>query len=107
MIIEKRTYNIRPGAAAQFLEMVEKKELPMLGARADDIIGYYSAEVGQLNQIIGMWRHDSFEARAAGRARFAAHPDYPDLAAQLLPLMISQDSQFLTPAPFFARRMGW
>jgi hypothetical protein len=105
MFVEKRIYNLKPGQVHRFLEYVEKEELDMIGQRVNNIIGYYYSEVGELNQVIGMWKYDTLEERAAGRAAFHQHPNFPALADKMLPLMVSQNSQFLIPAGFFTKRM--
>src|SRR6266567_4303951 len=65
MIIEMRTYTLRPGSIAE----VEKRFGAALPAREkhSKLAAFWHSEVGPLNQIIHVWAYDSFEKRAAAR----------------------------------------
>ena len=67
MIIEMRTYTLRPGTLAE----VEKRfgdALPNREKHSKQLAAFWHTEVGPLNQIIHVWAYDSFEQRAAVRA---------------------------------------
>ncbi|HXA23929.1 MAG TPA: NIPSNAP family protein, partial [Acetobacteraceae bacterium] len=66
MIIEVRTYTLKPGSLAE----VEKRFADALPNRLkhSKLAAFWHSEVGRLNQIIHVWPYDSFEHRAAVRA---------------------------------------
>lgn len=63
-------------------------------------IGYFTAETGNLNQVVFMWGFDSVDDRAARRARMAQHPAWQAYLQKVLPLIVTQESRFLAPVPF-------
>ena len=75
MIIEVRTYTLKPGSLAE----VEKRFADALPNRLkhSKLAAFWHSEVGKLNQIIHVWPYDSFEHRAAVRAAAAKEPGWP------------------------------
>lgn len=61
------------------------------------LIGYFAAEVGQLNAIVSLWRYDSFEDRLARRARLAALPQWQDYLRQVRPMIRDMSNRLLLP----------
>ncbi len=64
-------------------------------------VGYFQGDTGVINQIVHLWAYTDFNERAALRARLMAEPRWLAYVARMLPLLQSQESKFLTPAPFF------
>ncbi|HEY3306811.1 MAG TPA: NIPSNAP family protein, partial [Candidatus Binatia bacterium] len=61
MIIEMRTYLLRPGTVPNFMQRFEegltaRQQFSKLG-------GIWHSEVGTLNQVVHVWPYESFEAR--------------------------------------------
>ncbi len=77
-------------------------QLPLLGW----LVGYYSVEVGGLNAVTHLWAFASHADREARRARLQADPDWQAYWVKVRPLILSQQSSFLKPAPFFGRRLA-
>ena len=65
MIIEVRTYQLKPGSVAE----VEKRFGEGLPAREkfSKLAAFWHTEVGPLNEIIHVWAYENFEQRAAAR----------------------------------------
>jgi hypothetical protein len=106
MLIEHRTYTLRPGTVVQFVEFFERHDLPFIVPIMGHPVGWYTTEIGPLNQVIQMWAFDNFEDRERRRAQVAAHPSWPNHLATLSPWVESQSSMLLRPAPFFAQRLA-
>lgn len=100
MIVEQRTYTLHPGAAAQYLKHYQEKglavQLPILG----HLVGWFTSEIGTLNQIVHMWAYTSLDDRAARRAKLGAEPAWHEYLALIRPLVVKQESCILLPAPF-------
>ena len=66
MIIEVRTYQLKPNSVAE----VEKRFGEGLPAREklSKLTALWHTEVGALNEITHIWTYDSFEQRSAIRA---------------------------------------
>ena len=58
-------------------------------------------DIGQLNQIVHMWRFSDLNDRATRRAAMAADPGWPAYAEQASPLIQHMENKILSPAPFF------
>ena len=95
MIIEMRTYTLRPGTVAQAEErfgqaLPVREKFSKLGA-------FWHTEIGPLNQIIHVWQYDSFEQRAKVRADAAKTEGWPP---NIREFVLEQKSEIFNPAPF-------
>ena len=100
MILEQRTYKLRPGQTGAYLRAVETLGLPLLKPILGGFIGYFTSEIGALEEVVHLWAYASLEDRAARRKRLAAHPDWPRFTAAVSPLLERMESRILTPAAF-------
>lgn len=100
MIVEQRIYTLYPGKTAEYLRLYENEGLPIQRPILGNLIGYFSTEIGSLNQIIHLWGYDSFEERVRRRAELQAQPDWQAYLVKIRPLLQTQANLILTPAPF-------
>lgn len=106
MLIEHRTYILKPGVVAAFVEFFEHHDLPFIVPIMGPPVGWYTTEIGPLNQVIQLWAFEDFTDRERRRERVAAHPSWAKHLATLMPLVVSQHSMLLRPAPFFERQLA-
>lgn len=100
MIYELRTYTLKPGAMAEFLERFQRDGLPMI-TRYVKLVGYWQTEIGTLNQALHLWAHDSLDSRARNRAALMAEPDWHGTYLKhVLPLLDKQETIILKPTGF-------
>jgi NIPSNAP len=102
MILEVRTYTAQVGKTAQWLEHYEKHGLPVQQKYLGGLVGFFTAEIGALNQIVHMWKYESLADREARRGAMAKDPawqEYLRSGPQPSPL-ISQESRILVPTAF-------
>jgi len=95
MIVEMRTYQLRPGTMATFEERFAEK-LPGR-AKLSPLAALWKTEVGQLNTVIHVWPYASFEERARVRAEAVATGVWPPATSDLITHM---KSEIFIPAPF-------
>ncbi|MGL4287572.1 MAG: NIPSNAP family protein, partial [Phreatobacter sp.] len=76
MIIDERTYTTLPGKVKAFLEIYERLARPIQWPILGDPIGFFVTEVGELNQVVHMWRYDSMADREQRRAKLAVAPGW-------------------------------
>lgn len=100
MIVEQRTYLVKPGKTPEYLKAVETLGLPVMRATLGGLIGYFVTDVGPLNEVVHLWAYESLEDRAHRRAACAAHADWPRFIDTVRPLLEHQQSRVLTVAPF-------
>jgi hypothetical protein len=95
MIIEVRTYQLRPGTLAE----AEKRfgEALPIREKHSKLAAFWHTEVGALNQIIHVWCYDSFEQRTAVRAAASKDEGWPPPIREFC---VSQQSEIFLPAPF-------
>src|ERR1700691_175200 len=98
MIIEMRTYTLRPGSIAE----AEKRFGEALPAREkhSKLAAFWHTAVGPLNQIIHVWAYDSFEHRASVRATAMKEANWPPTIREFVD---EQQSEVFYPAPFCPR----
>ena len=95
MIIEMRTYTLKPGSIAE----VEKRFGENLPHREkhSKLAAFWHSEVGPLNQIIHVWTYDNFEHRAAVRSASQKEGSWPPPIREFITDM---QSEVFLPAPF-------
>ena len=100
MIIDHRTYQFRPLQAAKFIEIVENQGMDVIGPMMNHMKGFFVTEIGRMNEVVHIYAYESFEQRTAVRAEVAESPGFPDFAAKVTPLLLSQDTKILKPVSF-------
>lgn len=102
MIVEMRTYVLHPGQQVRFLALMEQEgialERPILGR----MLGFYTSDIGALNQVVHMWGYDSHAERDRRRAELAASAPWQAFVPKVLPLIRDMANTILTPAAFAA-----
>jgi hypothetical protein len=101
MIVEMRTYTLAPGDTGRYFKAYAEKGLAIQKPILGHLVGYYAVEIGALNQVVHLWAYDSLEARAQRRATLWADKDWLAYIREFGHLVIKQENQILTPAPFF------
>jgi len=93
MIIEMRTYRIKPGSTPE----VEKRFAEGLGERTkvSPLGAFFHTEVGPLNRIIHCWPYDDLAHRTKVRAEKI--PGWPPKIQEFIEDM---ESKIIIPAPF-------
>lgn len=100
MIVEQRTYTLHPGKVPEMVRLYGEEGLALQQKYLGRFIGYFTAETGNLNQVVFMWGFDSVDDRAARRARMAQDPAWQAYLQKVLPLVITQESRLLAPTGF-------
>ena len=55
MIVDHRTYELQPGRLRDFLALYEKEGLPVQKKHLGNLVGYFTTEVGNVNEIVHIW----------------------------------------------------
>ncbi|MFQ5956080.1 MAG: NIPSNAP family protein [Kiloniellales bacterium] len=100
MIVEERIYTLYPGKAPEYLRRYEAEGLAIQTPILGNMIGYFSTEVGPLNQIIHMWGYQDYADRERRRAKLLADAAWQAYVEKVRPLVITQENKILIPAPF-------
>ncbi|XP_064610784.1 protein NipSnap homolog 3B-like [Liolophura sinensis] len=98
-IYELRQYNIYPQHLKPFLEL--SVQGLVMRAKFSKMIGYWSAELGGLNQVIHIWEYDSIAHRASVRQSLASDPEWTEsYFSKILPHMNTQENSVLRLLPW-------
>ena len=71
---EMRNYRVRPGALAEWVGMFRKALLAR--EKYSKIVGLWTGEAGQPNEVLHIWAYPDLNARVAARAAANKDPDW-------------------------------
>lgn len=96
MLHELRTYTALPGAIPEVLKANEEVGRKVRGDDYGVLEGYWYTEMGPLNQVMHLWRYDSFEERARLRGELGKVEGWTkEYVPRLRPLLTQQSTRFL------------
>lgn len=102
MIVDHRTYAVKPGKLGEWLKLYETLAYPLQLEYLGRNLGWYvSNDIGPLSQVVHMWAYDSLADREARRDAMAKDPKWSEFLAQSAHLLDSMENKILRPAPFF------
>jgi hypothetical protein len=101
-VYEKRTYSITVGRMSDVVRLYTDEGWPVLEAAGfgKNLVGYFVSDTGPLHQLIHLWRFDDDSARRDFWKRLYANKEFMTFAAQIRPLIHTQEVQLLVPAPW-------
>jgi len=96
MIYELRTYTVRPGTLGDIIKAASTVSRDI---RKDDfgkLEGYWSTEIGPLNQVMHMWSYSDLNERTRMRAELAKNSRWTGEYLPLIrPLLVRQEVRLL------------
>lgn len=105
MIHELRTYTIHPGRLADYVGLSGSVGRPIRGDRFGKLVGYWSTELGPLNQVVHMWEYTDLAARAQARAGLARDERWTkEYVAKSQPFLQAQENMILVPMDWYPFR---
>jgi len=99
-IYELRTYSVIVGKMSEVVELYRNEGWPAASKFGDKLVGYFTGDVGALNQLVHLWKFDDDADRRAHWARVFADPDFMAFARKLRPLLASQENKLMMAAPW-------
>jgi len=87
-----------------YVSTFEKLALPLLNSAGFTLVGFFTVDTGQLNQVVHVWRWDSQDARLAAQARLAASPDWAAYRKANGARIQMQEAKLMTPVAFSPMR---
>ena len=102
MIVEKRTYTLKPGKAAAYMKIYEEFGLKPQTRILGSMFGWFTPEIGELNQIIHMWAYKDLGDRDKRRAELGKDKEWAEFIKNLrdADVVVHQENQILNPAPW-------
>ena len=99
-IYEPRTYNVIVGKMAEVVELYKTQGWPAVARHPDRLVGYFTGDVGALNQLVHLWKFEDDADRRAFWAGVFADEQFMAFARQLRPLLASQENKLMMAAPW-------
>ena len=100
MFYEIRTYRLKNGAIPDYLKVVGEEGIAIQKRHLGNLVGYFSSEIGPINEIVHIWSFSSLDDREARRARLMADPAWRAFLPKIRDLIVTADTKIMTPAPF-------
>lgn len=104
MILEERTYTVKPGEMAAYLENYEKNGKPIHWKYLGEPVGWFVTETGVLDQVVHLWRYPSMEERERRRAALYADPAWNAYRAGVGNRIVHQTTRIMRPTAFSPMR---
>jgi hypothetical protein len=74
MIFDHRTYELQPGRLREFLALYEKEGLPVQKRHLGNLVGFFTTEIGKVNEIVHIWGCEDLADRTRRRAAMMSDP---------------------------------
>ena len=100
-IYELRTYDVVVGKMSQVVELYKTEGWPALAKHPNRLVGYFTGDIGALNQVVHLWKFEDDADRREFWAGVFADPDFMAFAAKLRPLLQAQQNKLLMRAPWW------
>jgi hypothetical protein len=98
MFIEQRIYSLVPGGTAEYIKIYEELGRAVQEKILGTMLGYYTREVGELNQLVYFWSFTSMDERARRRMELSADADFKVFRGKIRHLVVKQENSILVPA---------
>jgi len=100
VIVEHRTYTLHPGKVPEYVRLYESEGMAIQTRILGRMVGYFTTDIGPLNQIIHMWGYEDLADRARRRAEMAADAGWKAYIPKVQHLIQTQETKILIPTSF-------
>jgi len=99
-IYEMRTYSVQVGKLAEVVDLYVNEGFPAIKSGGFDrkLIGYFTGDVGALNQLIHIWKFDDDRDRRAHWAAIYEDEAFMAFVSKLRPMILSQENKIMLPS---------
>ena len=106
MIHELRTYTLKPHKTADFLKLTRKVGFE-LRTKHSKCLGYWTTEIGELNQAVHLWEYEDFAHRTQTRAALAEDKEWQkQYVREATRCHLHQESEVLIPSDVWSFTPG-
>ena len=100
MFYEIRTYRLRNGAVPTYLKVVEEEGIEIQKSHLGKLVGYFSSEIGTINEIVHIWAFESLDDRELRRTALNADPAWKAFLPKIRDLIEVAENKIVRPARF-------
>src|SRR5882757_9212509 len=96
MIYELRTYTVKPGTIGDMVKAASTVSRDIRGNDYGKLEGYWSTEIGPLNQVMHLWSYSDYNERARVRGELGKNSRWVGEYIPLIrPLIVRQEIRLL------------
>lgn len=99
MLIEEQAISLVPGGLPKYWAAYEETGLAAISPLETNLMGCFYTLVGELHQVSHFWYFDDMADRQRRHSAVAINPRWREFLDQIQPLIVSQESKLMTPAP--------
>ena len=100
MLVEMRTYTTHPGRLREYLALYQAEGLAIQQRILGRMVGYYSSEIGELNQVVHLWAYQDLEDRRIRREKLHETPQWLECLRKIRPMIKTMENRIMYPASF-------
>lgn len=104
MIVDERTYAIQPAHVRDYLDLYVAEGMALQIRHLGHLIGWFTTDVGVVNEVVHMWRFEGLGDRETRRAAMEADPAWRAFRTKASPYVLSMRSRILRPTSFSPMR---
>ena len=98
MFVEQRIYSLVPGGTAEYIKIYEAFGRAVQERILGAMLGYYTRDIGELNQLVYFWSFDSMDERTRRRSALMADAEFKVFRGKIRHLVVRQENTLLVPA---------
>lgn len=99
-LYELRTYTIYVGKFGEVTELYKTEGWPAFEKYQNKIVGYFTGDIGALNQLLHLWKFEDDADRRRHWAAVYADEAFMAFVQKLRPLVQKQENKLLMAAPW-------
>ncbi len=99
-LYELRTYTFYVGKLAEAVKLYDTEGWPALGKYEDNLVGYFTGDIGGMNQLVHLWKFEDDADRRRFWAAIFADEAFMAFARKLRPLIQGQENKLLMASPW-------
>ena len=100
MIIDHRTYTLKPNRVPEYLRIFEEEGLPIQMRHLGHLVGYFTTTIGTVNQVVHLWGYENLGEMERRRAARDADPGWAVYKAKTQDLVLHQENKIVAPVSF-------
>lgn len=99
-IYELRTYTFHVGRLGEAVSLYHSEGWPALQRYQDKLVGYFTGDIGAMNQLVHLWKFEDDADRRQHWAAVFADAEFMAFAGKLRPMILTQENKLLAPSPW-------
>ncbi len=100
MIIDERSYEVHPAHVQDYLDLYEAEGMTIQISHLGDLVGWFTTDIGTVNEVVHLWRYKDMGDREKRRARMNADPAWQAFRKKASPYLLRMRNRILVPTAF-------